>query len=98
MHVTVSLFDNARSNRAARETIDFGEFLADFKEPYTSDLEPSADNARVLKLSAPAFAPALFREDKRKKANIEQAQVLAYDIDETVDPAQLSARLRRRGI
>lgn len=98
MHVTVSLFDNAKSNRAARETIDFGEFLADFKEPYTSDLEPSADNARVLKLSAPAFAPALFREDRRKKANIEQAQVLAFDIDESVEPAQLSARLRRRGV
>ena len=98
MHVIVSLFDNAKSNRAARETIDFDAFLADFREPYTSDLEPSADNARELKLSAPAFAPAIFREDRRKKANIEQAQVLAYDIDESVDPAQLSARLRRRGV
>jgi hypothetical protein len=98
MHVIVSLFDNAKSNRAARETIDFDAFLADFREPYTSDLEPSADNARELKLSAPAFAPAVFREDRRKKANIEQAQVLAYDIDESVDPAQLSARLRRRGV
>ena len=98
MHVTVSLFDNAKTSIAARTTIDFDELLADFREPYTSDLEPSADNARVLKLSAPAFAPALFREDRRKKANIELAQVLAFDIDEQIDPAQLSARLRRRGI
>jgi hypothetical protein len=98
MHVTVSLFDNAKTSIAARTTIDFDELLADFREPYTSDLEPSADNARVLKLSAPAFAPAIFREDKRKKANIELAQVLAFDIDEQIDPAQLSARLRRRGI
>jgi predicted P-loop ATPase len=98
MHVTVSLFENVKSTRAARETIDFGSFLADFREPPTSELEPTPENARVLKLSAPAFAPALFREDRRKKSNIELAQVLAYDIDEQIDPAQLSARLQRRGI
>jgi predicted P-loop ATPase len=98
MHVTVSLFDSAKSNRAERETIDFGRFLDDFREPFTSELEPTPDNARVLKLSAPAFSPAIFREDRRKKANIEHAQVLAYDIDEAVNAHELSERLRRRGI
>jgi len=98
MHVTVSLFDNARTSIAARETIAFEAFLADFREPVTSELEPSAENARVLKLSAPAFAPAVFKEDRRKKANIELAQVLAFDLDEAVDAHELSARLRRRGI
>ncbi len=98
MHITVSLFDSARSAIAARETIAFEAFLADFREPITSPLEPSPENARVLKQGAPAFAPAVFREDRRKKANIEHAQVLAFDLDEAVDAHELSQRLRRRGI
>jgi predicted P-loop ATPase len=98
MHVTLSLFDHARSNRASRATVDFGEFLDDFRTPSLSNLEPSPESARTIKLSAPAFAPATFKDDRRKKAHIEQAQVLAYDIDEDVDARELSERLKRRGI
>jgi predicted P-loop ATPase len=98
MHVTLSLFDHARSNRASRATVDFGEFLDDFRSPSLSNLEPSPESARTIKLNAPAFAPATFKDDRRKKAHIEQAQVLAYDIDEDVDARELSERLRRRGI
>jgi predicted P-loop ATPase len=98
MHVTVSIFENARTNRATRETVDFGSFLDDFKQPAVSDLEPTVENAKTLKKGAPAFSPALFKEDARKKANVEQAQVLAFDIDSPIDAREISDRLRRRGI
>lgn len=98
MHVTLSLFASARDNRAVRETTSFDEFLTDFYEPTISELEPSEANLTALKMSSPAFSPAIFKDDRRKKANVETAQVLVYDIDENVDPRELSARLRRRDI
>jgi predicted P-loop ATPase len=98
MLVTISLFDNARTNRAVRETLSFENFLTDFKTPVVSDLEPTPESAKALKMSCSAFAPAVFKEDRRKKANIEQAQVLAFDIDEAVNGHELAERLRRRGI
>jgi len=98
MHITVSLFDHAKTSIAARETIPFDLFLTDFREPFTSELEPTPENAKVLKMSAPAFSPGLFREDRRKKSNVESAQVLAFDLDGDVDAHELSTRLRRRGV
>lgn len=98
MHVTVSIFQNARTSRASRVTADFASFLDDFRQPAVSDLEPTPEHAKSLKMGAPAFSPALFKEDARKKANIEQAQVLAFDIDAHIDAREISDRLRRRGI
>lgn len=99
MHVvSVSLFSSAKDNQAVRVTVPWREFLEDLKRPIVSELDAEKENVPALKKSAPAFAPALFREDHRKKANVETAQVLTYDIDEPVDAAELGARLRRRGV
>lgn len=99
MHITVSVFDNVKDNTAVRETLDFDAFLEEFRVPLVEkELAATAENVKVLKQYTPAFSPAIFIDDKRKKLNVEAAQVLAYDIDQAVDARELSDRLRRRGI